>query len=40
NAGARIACGTISITMEESNGKRYASKIPKMVTNFFQKLFP
>ncbi|CAF0803632.1 unnamed protein product [Adineta steineri] len=40
NAGARIACGTISITMEESNGKRYASKVPKMVTNFFQKLFP
>ncbi|UJR22136.1 hypothetical protein I4U23_025200 [Adineta vaga] len=40
NAGARIACGVISLTMIESDAKPYSSRVPTMITDFFQKIFP
>ncbi|CAF0940528.1 unnamed protein product [Adineta ricciae] len=39
NAGARIACGVISATMEESEVKPYSPKVATMITDFLQKLF-
>ena len=40
NAGARMACGVISATMEESKVKSYSPKVATMITDFLQKLFP
>ncbi|CAF3970738.1 unnamed protein product [Rotaria sp. Silwood2] len=39
NAGARIACGVISLAMEESDTKLRPSKISTTVTEFIRKLF-
>jgi hypothetical protein len=40
NAGARIACGVISISTGESYTKAHPSKAPTMISDFFRKLFP
>ncbi|CAF1215382.1 unnamed protein product [Rotaria sp. Silwood1] len=39
NAGARIACGVISLPMKESDTKSHSSKSSTMITDFFRKLF-